>query len=55
MQSEGIDKFTFEIIDEVEYIDNETLLIKESVLMNEYNSIESGYNTKHSVDLQNLY
>ena len=55
MQSEGIDKFTFEIIDKVEYIDIETMLIKESVLMNEYNSIESGFNTKHSVDLQNLY
>jgi hypothetical protein len=55
MQSEGIDKFTFTVIDTVEYIDVETLLIKESVLMNEYNSIESGYNTKHSVDLQNLY
>ena len=55
MQSEGIDKFTFEVIDSVEYIDVEQLLIKESVLMNEYDSIETGYNTKHSVDLQNLY
>ena len=55
MQFEGVDKFTFEIIDEVEYIDIETLLIKESVYMNEYNSIEFGFNTKHSVDLQNLY
>jgi hypothetical protein len=54
MQSEGIE-FTFEVIDTVEYIDVEQLLIKESVLMNEYNSIETGYNTKHSVDLQNLY
>ena len=55
MQSEGIDRFTFEIIDEVEYIDIETLLIKESVLMNEYSSIELGYNTKHSIQLQDLY
>ena len=55
MKELGVDKFTFEIIDEVEYIDVETLLIKESVLMNEYSSIELGYNTKHSVDLQNLY
>ena len=37
------------------YIDKETMLIKESVYMNEYNSIETGYNMKHSVDLQNLY
>jgi len=51
----GIDKFEFEVIDEVEYIDIETLLIKESVYMNEYNSIEAGYNTKHSIQLQDLY
>ena len=55
MKELGADKFTFEVIDTVEYIDNETLLIRESVLMNEYNSIESGFNTKHSVELQNLY
>ena len=40
MQSEGIDKFTFEVIDKIDYIDKETLLIRESVFMNEYNSIE---------------
>ena len=51
----GIDQFKFEVIDTVEYIDKETLLIRESVYMNEYNSIEAGYNTKHSVDLQNLF
>ena len=55
MQSEGIENFKFEVIDTVDYIDKETLLIRESVLMNEYNSIETGYNMKHSVDLQNLY
>ena len=55
MQSEGIENFKFEVIDTVDYIDKETLLIKESVYMNEYNSIESGYNMKHSIDLQNLY
>ena len=55
MKLMGVDKFTFEVIDEVEYIDVETLYIKESVLMNEYNSIESGYNVKHSIQLQDLY
>jgi hypothetical protein len=55
MKLMGVDKFTFEVIDEVEYIDIETLYIKESVLMNEYNSIEAGYNTKHSADLHNLF
>ena len=55
MKELGVDKFTFEVIDEVEYIDIETLLIKESVLMNEYSSIELGYNVKHSIQLQDLY
>ena len=55
MKELGIENFTFEVIDKVDYIDKETLLIRESVIMNEYNSIETGYNVKHSVDLQNLY
>ena len=50
----GIDQFKFEVIDTVEYIDKETLLIRESVMMDKYNSIEVGYNQKHFVDLQNL-
>ena len=55
MKELGIENFKFEVIDTVDYIDKETLLIRESVYMNEYNSIETGYNMKHSVDLQNLY
>ena len=50
----GVDKSKFEVIDTVEYIDNETLLMRESVMMDKYNCIDVGYNTKHSVDLQNL-
>ena len=55
MKELGIENFKFEVIDKVDYIDKETLLIRESVIMNEYNSIETGYNMKHSIDLQNLY
>jgi hypothetical protein len=55
MKELGIENFKFDVIDTVDYIDKETLLIRESVYMNEYNSIETGYNVKHSVDLQNLY
>ena len=51
----GIDQFKFEVIDTVDYIDKKTLLIMESVYMDKYNSIEMGYNQKHSVDLQNLF
>jgi hypothetical protein len=46
----GIENFKFDVIDTVDYIDKETLLIRD-----EYNSIETGYNMKHSIDLQNLY
>ena len=55
MKELGIENFKFEVIDTVDYIDKEKLLIRESVYMNEYNSIETGYNMKHSIDLQNLY
>ena len=55
MKFMGVDTFTFQVIHEVKYIDVETLYIKESVLMNEYSSIESGYNVKHSADLHNLF
>ena len=55
MKELGIETFKFEVIDKVDYIDKETLLIRESVYMNEYNSIDTGYNMKHSIDLQNLY
>ena len=40
MKSMGVDKFKFEVIDQIECIDIETVLIKECVCMNEYNSIE---------------
>jgi hypothetical protein len=44
MKELGIETFKFEEIDTADYIDNETSLIKESVDMIEYNSIEAEYN-----------
>ena len=55
MKKLGTDKFTFTVIDTVEYIDVESLLIRESVMMDKYNRIETGYNVKHSIQLQDLY
>ena len=55
MKLKGVDRFKFEVIDQVEYIDIETVLIKESTHMNEFNSIEAGFNEKHSISLQDLY
>ena len=42
----GVDKFKFEILDEVDYIDPDQLLMRESVLMLKYDTIENGFNCK---------
>ena len=55
IKDQGIENFSFEVIKTVEYIDNEQLLIIESCYMDKYDSITNGYNTKHSVDMFNLY
>ena len=55
IQHKGADKFKFEMIEEVPYIDIEQLHILESVYMDKFNSISGGYNTKHSVSLFDLY
>ena len=51
----GIEKFSFEVIKTVDYIDTYHLLIIESCCMDEYDSINNGYNTKHSVCMFDLY
>ena len=55
IKDQGIENFSFEVIKTVEYIDNEQLLITESCYMDKYDSITNGFNTKHSVDMFNLY
>jgi hypothetical protein len=55
IKDQGIENFSFEVIKTVEYIDNEQLLIIESCYMDKFDSITNGYNTKHSVDMFNLY
>ena len=55
IKDQGIENFSFEVIKTVEYIDNEQLLIIESCYMDKYDSITNGFNTKHSVDMFNLY
>ena len=51
----GVEKFKFEILDEVDYIDPVQLLMRESVLMLKYDTIENGFNCKLSIDLENIY
>jgi group I intron endonuclease len=55
IKDKGIEKFSFEVIKTVEYIDEQHLLIIESCYMDKYDSICNGYNTKHGVDMFNLY
>jgi hypothetical protein len=55
IKAQGIEHFSFEVIKTVEYIDSYHLLIIESCCMDEYDSINNGYNTKHSVCMFDLY
>jgi hypothetical protein len=55
IKDQGIENFNFEVIKTVEYIDSQQLLIYESCCMDEYDSINNGYNTKHSVCMFDLY
>ena len=55
IKAQGIEHFSFEVIKTVEYIDSYHLLIIESCCMDEYDSINNGWNTKHSIDMFNIY
>jgi hypothetical protein len=55
IKAQGIQKIKFEAIKTVEYIDSQQLLIDESCCIDEYDSINNGYNTKHSVSMFDLY
>ena len=55
MQLKGADEFTFEIIEEVEYVDPDQLLMRESVLIMQHDTINNGYNCKFSIDFNNIY
>ncbi len=55
IKAQGIENFKFEVIKTVEYTDSQQLLIFDSCCMDEYDSITNGWNTKHSIDIFNLY
>ena len=55
IKAQEIENFKFEVIKTVEYIDSHQLLIYESCCMDEYDSITNGWNTKHSVQMFDLY
>ena len=51
----GVDKFKFEVLDKVDYVDPDRLLMRKSVSMLKYDIIENGFNCKLSIDLENIY
>jgi hypothetical protein len=55
IKDQGIESNSFEVIKTVEYIDSYHLLIIESCCMDEYDSINNGNNTKHSVSMFDLH
>ena len=55
IKAQVIEIFNFEVIKTVEYIDSQQLLTYESCCMDEYDSITNGWNTKHSIDMFNLF
>ena len=55
LKNKELKAFSFEVIKTVDYIDAYHLLIIESCCMDEYDSINNGYNTKHSVCMFDLY
>jgi hypothetical protein len=55
IKDQGIGNVSFEVIKTVEYIDTYHLSIIESCCMDEYKSINNGYNNKHSADMFDLY
>ncbi len=56
IKKKGIEKtFSCEVIKTVDYIDTYHSLIIESCCMDEYDSINNGYNNKYSVSMFDLY
>ena len=55
IQEFGHENFKIELVEKVEYYDEEQLLIAEACNILKYNAIESGYNLKYPISLENLY
>ena len=55
IQELGPEMFIIELVEKVEYIDEKTLLISEAMHIMAYDSINSGYNVKYPISLENLY
>jgi predicted GIY-YIG superfamily endonuclease len=49
------DGWTFEIIQNVDFLDVETLLIAETTQIMRHNSVSNGFNSKFPIDITNIY
>ena len=55
MQELGVENFTIELVETVQYVDEENLYIHEAMHMMDFDSINSGYNQKYPIDLTNIF
>ena len=55
MLSDGTDNFKIELVQKIEYVDEQQLLIHESTQMLEHDVLNGHYNTKLACDLVNIF
>ena len=55
IRKNGYEGWSFEVIKEIDIIEEEQLYIHETTEMIKYNSVNNGYNSKFSVDITNIY
>ena len=55
IRKNGCEGWLFQVIKEVEIIEEEQLFIHETTEIIKYNSVNNGYNVKYSVDISNIY
>ena len=51
----GDDTWTIEVVDTIEFVDEQELLIAEATHIMGHDSITRGYNTKFPIDFHNIY
>ena len=55
IQKDGIEHFTIEVVQTVQFVDEQQLLIYESTQMIEHDTLNGHYNTKLACDLVNIF
>ncbi len=55
MQIKGADAFKIEIIEEIEFVDPDQLLSRETILMIKHDTVNNVFDCKYSIDINNIY